>query len=91
MKSQTVEEVKNSPYGPRSWGRAIRRERERRGLSQYELADMIGVSPDNFSRLEKGRHAIKSELIYTLIVDHGFPLEEFFPAGPIRAAANRIK
>lgn len=85
-----INKERDMPEGPRGWGEAIRRERIRRGLSQYEMADQIGVSPTNFSRLEKGSHILKSEFLYSLIVDHGFPLETFFPEEVIRDAAGRI-
>jgi transcriptional regulator with XRE-family HTH domain len=76
--------------GPQSWGQAIRRERIRRGLTLQEMADRIGMGQANYSRIENSRFIPKSSFIYMLVTEHNFPLEMFFPADVIRAAARRL-
>lgn len=76
--------------GPQTWGQAIRRERIRRGLTLQEMADRIGMGQANYARIENSRFIPKSSFIYMLVTEHNFPLEMFFPANAILAAARRL-
>lgn len=78
---------------PSEWWAAIRDERIRRGLTQHEFANQVGMDQRNLARLERGNngHIPKSEFIYRLIAEHGFPLELFYPGDAIVAAADRLE
>jgi len=47
-------------------GEAIRAFRERNGLTQRELAEVMDVTPGNVGQIEKGDISMRSELIGTL-------------------------
>jgi transcriptional regulator with XRE-family HTH domain len=81
---------KEETTDPRSWGAAIRRERIRRNLTAQEMADRLGLNQANYTRIEIGKYIPKSAFIYMLVSEHHFPLECFFPADAIIAAARRL-
>src|SRR2546421_4746186 len=47
-------------YDTDNLGKMIKEEREKRNLSQQELADLVGVSREMVSRMEKDNHGLNS-------------------------------
>jgi transcriptional regulator with XRE-family HTH domain len=67
-------------------GRAIRSERERRGMSQSALAEAVGVSLQSIGKIERGRSAPSFDTLEAIGRVLAVPVREFFPAG--NAAAD---
>lgn len=45
----------------------IKAQREKKGLSQRDLAKLCGVSQQNLSRIEQGKHAISYEYLKKIV------------------------
>jgi len=56
-------------------GRALRTARRRRGLSQRELAQKIGVSKSRVARLESDAGPQSLEMVSQVLMASGFRLE----------------
>ena len=61
-------------------GERIRQHRQKLGLSQGELAGMVGVQEENVSRWERSVRRPTYENVRTLIGVFGLPLEALAPA-----------
>ena len=57
--------------------------REARGLSQAELAELIGMSATNLSKIERADIGIAKELLETIADKTDYPVEFFFQKGEI--------
>jgi Zn-dependent peptidase ImmA (M78 family)/DNA-binding XRE family transcriptional regulator len=57
--------------------------REARGFNQADLAEKIGMSPTNLSKIERGDIATGSDLLETIADRTGFPLQFFYQPGDI--------
>ena len=53
-------------------------ERNRLRLSQEEVAEMLGISRDNYANLENHRTSIKATTLYELRELFGCKLDDFF-------------
>ena len=60
-------------------GLAIRRERERRGMSQSALAEAVGVSLQSIGKIERGRSAPGFDTLEAIARVLAVPVREFFP------------
>jgi len=63
----------------RDIGRLIRRARERRKMSQEELASAIGVSRANLCNMEKGNQRILLEHVYNIALHLKRPVRGLLP------------
>ena len=59
-------------------GRRISRAREKRGLSQTQLADMAGIGRAHLSQIENGAVAARIDTIHVLASALEMTLEELF-------------
>lgn len=57
--------------------------REARGLSQAELAELIGMSATNLSKIERCDIGIAKELLESIADKTGYPVEFFYQKGEI--------
>jgi transcriptional regulator with XRE-family HTH domain len=79
----------SAPDYQRTLGRKIAAERKRRGLSQQELARMIGRSVAWVSQVERGvRRIDRMSVLETLATALDLPLAELAADAPIMAAAE---
>jgi len=60
-------------------GRAIRRHREHRGLSQAHLAEAIGRSLQSVGKIERGRSAPTFDTLEAISRVLATPVRDFFP------------
>lgn len=59
-------------------GRRISGVREKRGLSQTQLADMAGIGRAHLSQIENGAVAARIDTLYALVEALEMSLEELF-------------
>lgn len=52
---------------PKQLGSVIHNERVHRGLSQQELADLVGIGQKTISRIENGSEGAKLDTIFRLL------------------------
>ncbi len=57
--------------------------REARGLTQAELADLIGMSPTNLSKIERSDIGINDEVLETIAEKTDYPAHFFKQSGEI--------
>jgi Zn-dependent peptidase ImmA (M78 family)/DNA-binding XRE family transcriptional regulator len=57
--------------------------RESRGWNQAELADKIGMSPTNLSKIERNDIGIQKEVLETIANETSFPIQFFYQPGTI--------
>lgn len=57
--------------------------REARGLSQAELAELIGMSATNLSKIERADIGIAKELLESIADKTGYPIQFFYQQGEI--------
>lgn len=58
-------------------GEALKRARERKGLRQKELAEMLYVDPSLVCRWEKGQRRIMIDDLITILEILGISIDEF--------------
>jgi transcriptional regulator with XRE-family HTH domain len=68
-----------TPGSRREWGRQLRDERKDRGLTQTEVAELVGVPQDAVSRAETGRGGIE---LYERLA-HALDVELAIIPGPV--------
>jgi transcriptional regulator with XRE-family HTH domain len=56
------------------YGDVVRRARTERGLTQQQLAGIVGVEQSNISAIENGRRAPTAETLHRLLLGCGFSL-----------------
>lgn len=61
-------------------GQRIREEREKRGLSQNELSELIGIGANNLSRIELGKFNIGTDTLHKIAEALNLRLD-FMPNG----------
>jgi transcriptional regulator with XRE-family HTH domain len=59
-------------------GKNIRKIREKRGITLQDLADKLGISKAQLSRLETGHRPIKTEMVVEIAELLSTPIGEFF-------------
>ena len=59
-------------------GNVIRKYREARNLTQEELAELCGISPAYFGRLERGEHSMTLDKCQKIAAALGVRLADFF-------------
>lgn len=75
----------------KSLGKVIRRERVRRGLSQQEIADAIGVTYQQFHKYEHGINRVSASRLYDIAKAMGIPAQYFFEEVEEPTAASRTE
>lgn len=60
-------------------GSKIQEIRKEKGISQMELAEILGLSRTSISNIENGRHPIFLHHIYTMAENFNIPLETILP------------
>lgn len=61
-----------------SLGERLRIERKRRGVSQRQLAERIGLSPSLISQIETGRSKPSVSTLYAMVTELGISLDRLF-------------
>jgi transcriptional regulator with XRE-family HTH domain len=64
--------------------------RKLRGLTQAELADMVGIKQPHISRIEKGDEGPPLSLYRSIAINLGVTLEDLFSEEMTRAEADLI-
>jgi XRE family transcriptional regulator, regulator of sulfur utilization len=59
-------------------GRRLSSIREKRGLSQTQLADMAGIGRAHLSQIENGAVAARVDTLYAIATALEMPIEEMF-------------
>lgn len=59
----------------KAFGQTVKAERTRRGLSQANMAEMLGCSAPNFTNIENGHHGVSLEQALVLSRLLGFQLD----------------
>jgi transcriptional regulator with XRE-family HTH domain len=72
-------------FGPR-----IRQERERRGLSQRELARRLGVSPSLISQIESGQSRPSVSTLYAIVTELDASLEHIFHGESVSSDGDQL-
>lgn len=62
-------------------GQRIREEREKRGMSQNELSELIGIGANNLSRIELGKFNIGADTLHKIAEALDLRLD-FMPSAP---------
>jgi transcriptional regulator with XRE-family HTH domain len=72
----------------------VARIRKARGLSQEQLAEMVGVHQATISKLERGSESVTLELVFKVAAALNLPAASLFPHGEIEdrilAALSRV-
>jgi transcriptional regulator with XRE-family HTH domain len=63
---------------PVQFGRRLQELRENHGLSQAQLADMIGIGRAHLSQIENGAVAARIDTLYALALALDLKMEELF-------------
>lgn len=73
-------------------GKNIRDVRTRRGFSQSEVADWLGLTFQQVQKYEKGTNRMAGEQLHFLALKMGVPIESFFTGiGPGETAPPPLK
>ena len=72
----------------RELGLRIRKQREVRGLTQKDLADLVGLSRTSVTNIECGRQRLLVDQLFQIANALAVSLGELFPA-PLREEGNR--
>jgi len=67
----------------RSYGRAIREQRELRSMTLNDLAGLLSVSRSALSRYEKGEVALPEVLQHSVALIFGVDVDRLFPLGRV--------
>src|SRR5947208_2835425 len=70
-------------------GERLRQERQRRGVSQRELARRLGVSASLISQIETGRSKPSVGTLYAVVTELGMSLDEVFAGAAPRTGGAR--
>jgi ribosome-binding protein aMBF1 (putative translation factor) len=73
------------------FARAVKRERERRGLSQGELAELVDASIDHVSKLERHVYQPSLEMAVRFILTLGLDANALVKATPTRRNVSRAR
>lgn len=71
-----------------SIGERLRLERKRRGVSQRQLAERVGLSPSLISQIETGRSKPSVSTLYAIVTELGISLDRLFSASGEAGAAG---
>jgi transcriptional regulator with XRE-family HTH domain len=63
---------------PARLGRRLSSIREKRGLSQTQLADMAGIGRAHLSQIENGAVAARVDTLYAIATALEMPIEQMF-------------
>ena len=64
---------------PADWGQRLRQHRQRVGLTQEELAELVGVNQTTISQAEIGNRRPEMETQAAIAQALGVPISELFP------------
>ncbi len=62
----------------KDFGARIKELRNKKGITQYQLAEMVGIDPKHLSHIETGRSFPKADLIEKFALALGVDYIEFF-------------
>ena len=79
------------PRSPRRIGRRLRALREDRGLSQKDLAALVGMSGPQLSKIEKGTSDLRFSTVQTLLRAMGATLEDISGPGALERSQKAIR
>lgn len=66
----------------RQFGKQLRLIRRRRGLTQEQFAEILGISLDFLSLIERGINAPSFETLESFSITLGIPVRDFFDFSP---------
>ena len=69
-------------------GQAVRRARERRGITQLQLAEEVGRDESTITRLEFGRHASRVDLLWDVAAALHIPLSRLIAEAELHPEAE---
>lgn len=69
-------------------GRRLRALRKRAGLTQAQLAERAGITPDYLGRIERGQGAVTLETLDRIASALGVPLRQLLDIGEIATASR---
>ena len=62
----------------KSIGKRIQQYRKKKGITQEKLGDMLGLSPNHISALERGKYAVKTDILVHIINILGCTADDIF-------------
>lgn len=75
----------------KSFGEKVKRLRQKRKLTQEQLAEMIDISPRNLSKIEVGGCFVKAETLEKLLAALDVSTEELFANEHIKSNSELIE
>lgn len=75
----------------KSFGEKVKRLRQKRKLTQEQLAEKIDISPRNLSKIEVGNCFVKAETLEKLLVALDVSVEELFANDHIKSNSELIE
>lgn len=72
-------------------GEQIRATRKRFGITQKELADVIGKSRPSLVNIEQGRYSLTVEELYKISIFFEMPIASFLPNTPAQQELDEIE
>lgn len=75
----------------KKFGKRLKEIRKRRNISQEELAELVGMEPNNISKLELGEHLPKKENLEKLCEVLEIEPKELFDFGHLKTKSELVK
>lgn len=75
----------------KSFGEKVKRLRQKRKLTQEQLAEKIDISPRNLSKIEVGNCFVKAETLEKLLIALDVSVEELFANDHIKSNSELIE
>lgn len=75
----------------KSFGKKVKRLRQKRKLTQEKLAELIDISPRNLSKIEVGDCFVKAETLEKLLVALDVSMEELFANEHIKSNSELLE
>jgi len=75
----------------KSFGEKVKRLRQKKKLTQEQLAEMIDISPRNLSKIEVGDCFVKAETLERLLIALDVSVEELFANNHIKSNSELLE